>query len=101
MSIQNKLSRLILPLAISPFLIGGSYAAWNYLSLQLNGSDVTQSIAQPETQFSDVASVPIGTFTYGGSTTWAPIRSKIDPLIQAAHPDFKLQYTEDDQASPG
>lgn len=38
--------------------------------------------------------VPAGTWRYGGSTTWAPIRSAIDAKIQQAHPDFNLVYTQ-------
>jgi len=43
--------------------------------------------------FEQVSNVPEGTFEYGGSTTWAPIRKDIDADIQAMHPEFQLQYT--------
>jgi phosphate transport system substrate-binding protein len=36
--------------------------------------------------------VPQGLFYYGGSTTWAPLRQKIDPEIQRVHPQFRLHY---------
>ena len=44
---------------------------------------------------SSVKNVPRGTFNYGGSTTFAPLRSqKIVTAIRNAHPQFKLRYTE-------
>jgi len=41
-----------------------------------------------------VKNVPSGIFSYGGSTSWAPIRAKIDPAIHAAFPSFRLRYTD-------
>ncbi|AHB88497.1 ABC-type transport system substrate-binding component [Thermosynechococcus sp. NK55a] len=51
--------------------------------------------------FSDVSNVPSGTFQYGGSTTWAPIRRDVDPLIQVAWPNFRLRYTDPATGTPG
>ncbi|NET50076.1 MAG: phosphate ABC transporter substrate-binding protein [Merismopedia sp. SIO2A8] len=51
--------------------------------------------------FTEVLNVPTGTFNYGGSTTWAPIRRDIDPLITQAHPSFQLQYTNPFSGAPG
>ena len=43
----------------------------------------------------NLKNVPTGTFNYGGSTTFAPLRSdKIVATINQAHPQFKLRYTE-------
>lgn len=36
--------------------------------------------------------IPQGLFYYGGSTTWAQLRQKIDPEIQRVHPQFRLHY---------
>ncbi|NEQ22114.1 MAG: PstS family phosphate ABC transporter substrate-binding protein [Microcoleus sp. SIO2G3] len=44
--------------------------------------------------FSSVANVPSGLFNYGGSTSWAPIRSTIDPQMTAAFSNFQLRYTD-------
>ena len=44
--------------------------------------------------FSQVSNVPGGQFAYGGSTTWAPVRGTIDPLIQQTFPSFDLIYQE-------
>ena len=37
-------------------------------------------------------SAPSGQFNYGGSTSWAPIRSSLDANIQSALPQFQLRY---------
>ncbi|MGB3493844.1 MAG: PstS family phosphate ABC transporter substrate-binding protein [Elainellaceae cyanobacterium] len=41
-----------------------------------------------------VPDVPSGLFSYGGSTTWAPVRGTIDPGIQQSHAGFQLRYTD-------
>ncbi len=51
--------------------------------------------------FSGVTTVPSGLFNYGGSTTWAPIRRDVDPVLMAAHPGFQLRYTDAIGATPG
>ena len=51
--------------------------------------------------FSSVENVPSGMFTYGGSTTWAPIRKDLDSILQAANPGFELRYTEAVRGAPG
>ncbi|MDJ0901174.1 MAG: substrate-binding domain-containing protein [Xenococcus sp. MO_188.B8] len=43
--------------------------------------------------FSSVDNVPSGEFAYGGSAAWAPIHRDLDPVLQAAQPEFKLHYT--------
>lgn len=45
-----------------------------------------------QSTFTQVKNVPSGLFNYGGSTTWAPIRRDVDPLLQAALPNFQLRY---------
>lgn len=44
---------------------------------------------------------PAGVFNYGGSTTWATVRGKIDPVIQNTHPGFQLRYVDPISGSPG
>lgn len=51
--------------------------------------------------FTDFSNVPPGLFSYGGSTTWAPIRETVDPIIQIAHPQFQLRYTHPTNMEPG
>jgi phosphate transport system substrate-binding protein len=49
-----------------------------------------------------VGGVPGGTFNYGGSTTFAPLRSqRINSAINQAHPNFRLRYVEPPGGKPG
>jgi phosphate transport system substrate-binding protein len=49
-----------------------------------------------------VPNVPSGTFNYGNSTTFAPLRSeRINNLIYQAHPNFRLRYVEPPGGKPG
>ncbi len=69
---------------------------------QNNGQSVPQSTlnstsngTQPSVgTFAQVQSVPSGAFRYGGSSSWAPIRLSVDSALQAARPEYRLQYTE-------
>ncbi|NJO39231.1 MAG: protein kinase [Cyanobacteria bacterium CRU_2_1] len=45
--------------------------------------------------------VPMGLFSYGGSTTWAPIRDKVDSKLQERCPPFRLRYTHPTVGDPG
>lgn len=49
----------------------------------------------------NVANLPSGTFNYGGSTTWAPIRGQVDPAIEQICPLFILRYTQSPNKPPG
>jgi phosphate transport system substrate-binding protein len=65
---------------------------------------VTQSSAPFTTYLSlaNVPNVPNGIFNYGGSTTFAPLRSPvIVAAINKAHPQFQLRYTEPPNGKPG
>jgi phosphate transport system substrate-binding protein len=43
-------------------------------------------------QFTDAQTIPTGRFNYSGSTTFAPIRLAVDGAMQAARPEFRLNY---------
>ena len=49
-------------------------------------------IDKPDRRFQDVSGVPRGTFNYGGSNIWETIRTKTEPEIEAAWPEFKIRY---------
>lgn len=51
--------------------------------------------------FQIVSNVPTGTFNYGGSTAWAPIRQLVDAQIQNARPELQLRYLNPANGSPG
>ncbi|MBD2343127.1 substrate-binding domain-containing protein [Anabaena subtropica] len=42
-----------------------------------------------------------GTFNYGGSTTWAPIRKDVDSVLQQVCPKFILRYVQPPTKNPG
>ena len=44
-------------------------------------------------EFSRVENVPSGEFAYGGSVAWAKLHRELEPVLQAARPEFKLSYT--------
>lgn len=57
---------------------------------------------RPESTFKNVSDVPRGIFNYGGSTTFAPLRSKkIVDAINNAHPRFILRYEQGVNQKPG
>ncbi|NEQ38903.1 MAG: CHAT domain-containing protein [Okeania sp. SIO3I5] len=51
--------------------------------------------------FADISEVPNGNWLHGGSTTWAPIRGKVNPKIQEVFPEFKLNYKQHPSLPPG
>lgn len=51
--------------------------------------------------FTDVSNIPNGRFFYGGSTSWAPLRSTFDPQVQQAQPGFSLVYKDASGSSEG
>jgi phosphate transport system substrate-binding protein len=60
--------------------------------------------ANPElyATFAQIPNVPSGTFNYGGSTTFAPLRStKVLAAFSQAHPEFRLRYTDPIGRGPG
>lgn len=107
----------LLPLLVSLVLTCGLLGVGAVLVIRLLGNQnpleqVTQDLGVPTSpgqstpemagaNFSDVGNVPSGTFQYGGSTTWAPIRRDVDPLIQIAWPNFRLRYTDPPTGTPG
>jgi phosphate transport system substrate-binding protein len=61
----------------------------------------TQNSGAKFRTFAQVENVPKGLFNYGGSTTWAPIRTQVDAALQVVWPQFELRYTAPVSGSPG
>ena len=124
MAQKNDTTALILAFLVTAGLIGGGF--WWFT--QRSGSDLnkilsttkpspggtdgnnpapstgglgTQSNASTAENFAGVQTVPSGLFSYGGSTTWAPIRLIVDPVIQSARPEFRLRYVDPISGTPG
>ncbi|MEM9150263.1 MAG: PstS family phosphate ABC transporter substrate-binding protein [Cyanobacteria bacterium P01_F01_bin.3] len=109
---NNEMPALIVALIVTALLIGGggwwlqkrgfigggsNSAETSPASTTASNSNGAQSVAS----FGDVDNVPQGTFAYGGSTTWAPLRGAVDPLIQSAVPSFQLVYKDASSSSAG
>lgn len=102
MSQKNVTTVLILPLLIVLGL-GGGVLWWFNRRSDLNKGTLVNNQAQPprSNNIASVQNVPSGVFRYGGSTSWAPIRRDIDPVIQSIWPQFRLQYTQTATGAPG
>lgn len=103
---QGK-SNSLLPLLLSLLATLGLLATGAVLVLRLinNGEIIGNSNLnlgnKGQSTFTQVKNVPSGLFNYGGSTTWAPIRRDVDPLLQAAWPNFQLRYVDPPTGTPG
>jgi phosphate transport system substrate-binding protein len=121
MSPKNETPALLLAFLITAGLLGGG-AWWLTQKAGFNPSTIFSSNSSapasppnsnpPSGQssnqsasggkdFAQVPNVPSGLFSYGGSTTWAPIRGQVDPVIQKAQPDFRLRYVDPVNGPPG
>jgi phosphate transport system substrate-binding protein len=117
MAQKNDTPAMIGALALTLLLIGGG--VWWFSNRSGGGLDniipggsgnpgtgnapgtTAPPAGQPGAQtFADVQNVPSGLFTYGGSTTWAPIRSQVDPVLQATHPGLQLRYQDPLNGAP-
>lgn len=106
MSRKNETPILVASLLITAGLLGGGY--WwltrdSGVSLPGLGDSSSQTAdpgsvaplpASTGAQFNNVQGVPSGLFSYGGSTTWAPVRGAIDPVMQQTFSAFQLRYTD-------
>ncbi|SKB15776.1 conserved hypothetical protein [Planktothrix sp. PCC 11201] len=114
MAQKNDTTTLILALFITGGLISGG-VWWFTRNMNLptvlnsnpspSNSISPTSVPQTSTTnfktFAEVPNVPNGVFTYGGSTTFAPIRQGINPEVQTVFPQFQLRYFQNPSQSPG
>ncbi len=70
-------------------------------SIDSSSSQNSDTASVNGSTFDTVADVPTGSFNYGGSTAWAPIRQLVDSLIQSDRPELQLRYTNPTNGSPG
>jgi phosphate transport system substrate-binding protein len=105
MSQKNETTILVLALLLTLGLLGGGF--WwftNRSGVDLGGlrsNPTNQSTQSTGETFAQVQGVPSGLFSYGGSTTWAPIRKEVDSDIQTVWPKFVLRYTDPTTGAPG
>lgn len=100
MSEKNETTVLVLALLIALGLVGGG-VWWIISSFGVNLSSVVNNQSQPSESFAQMQNVPSGLFSYGGSTTWAPIRRDVDQAIQIVWPEFRLIYADPAIGAPG
>lgn len=116
MTQKNDTAVLVTSLIVTIGLLGvGAWWLLGQSGLNLSGSpdntssssststssSTSSSTGQTANTFAAVTDVPEGVFNYGGSTTWAPIRGTLDPVLQTVHPQFQLRYTDSPNAPPG
>lgn len=115
---NSEIPALIVALAITATLVGGA-AWWLKNSGMLTGGGTVATTTGPDgdfarssanlegnrsvtgSLFAAVPNVPVGQFTYGGSTSWAPLRGGVDPAIQRALPNFRLTFKNAAGSSDG
>ncbi|NER25543.1 MAG: PstS family phosphate ABC transporter substrate-binding protein [Symploca sp. SIO1C2] len=95
MSQKNETTILVLALLITMGLVGAG-VWWFIRQPKINNGGTS-----PGKTFAEVQNLPEGLFSYGGSTTWAPIRKEVDQAIQTVWPKFRLRYTEPTAGAPG
>lgn len=114
MSAKNEITLMVVAFLITAGLAGGLvwWVANSQKSIFMfyesepvvdrsNNSTTQEQVANSTaTSFTDVQSVPKGLISYGGSTTWAPIRKELDQVLQTAHPQFQLRYVDPVRGAP-
>ncbi|NET33509.1 MAG: PstS family phosphate ABC transporter substrate-binding protein [Cyanothece sp. SIO1E1] len=109
MSQKNEAPVLALSLLITFGLIGSGLwlfrepvsKFFNQTSNPIRSQSLESSSTGGYAALAEVQGVPDGLFSYGGSTTWAPIRKTLDPVIQTVWPRFQLRYTDPTIGAPG
>ncbi|MEM8638307.1 MAG: PstS family phosphate ABC transporter substrate-binding protein [Cyanobacteria bacterium P01_G01_bin.54] len=66
---------------------------------ELTGEEAANQLKAPEKL--QAVDPPSGVFSYGGSTTWAPIREQTEPVLARIHPGFQLRYLNPASGAPG
>ncbi|MBR8833882.1 MAG: substrate-binding domain-containing protein [Stigonema ocellatum SAG 48.90 = DSM 106950] len=84
---------LMTGLLLGLFVAGCCVVILHAISTKLSQtSTLPQPVLVQQQDFSTVQ-VPAGTFSYGGSTTWEPIRSLVEPKIKQKFPQFHFINT--------
>ena len=94
---------LIIGELVTIAIIGGLWL-WLRPRLQLSndsGQGVNTASFVAASSFKTVTDVPSGSFNYGGSTAWAPIRQLADSQIQLTRPELQLRYINPANDGPG
>ncbi|BAU63494.1 periplasmic phosphate-binding protein of phosphate ABC transporter [Stanieria sp. NIES-3757] len=98
------LKGLIIGKVLTLVVVGGFFW-WFWSRLGREQNFVASRNTRSDKAFSNLPSqtitrIPIGSFNYGGSSAWAPIRQTIDSQIQATYPELQLRYVNPVNANP-
>lgn len=98
------LKGLIIGKVLTLVVVGGFFW-WFWSRLGREQNFVVSNNTSLDNAFSTLPSqtitnIPIGSFNYGGSPAWAPIRQTIDSQIQATYPELQLRYVNPVNANP-
>ncbi|BAY33337.1 periplasmic phosphate-binding protein of phosphate ABC transporter [Nostoc carneum NIES-2107] len=99
----NETGVLVLALTITLGLVGVVF--WwlaNKSGVIESFRNTSHQVVQPQNDIAQTKNAfPSGLFSYGGSTTWAPIRKEVEPKMQKLWPQFQLRYTDPTTGAPG
>ncbi len=105
---KNENSILVTTLLITLGLVTGVYwwiAHTHSINISTYFHHSLKERVQPNSlqnsKFKEISHIPSGLFSYGGSTTWAPIRSKTEKAIENVFKKYDLRYTNPATGSPG
>lgn len=109
MSNKNEAPKLLLALLVTVGLIFGGVwfllERWAAITRNSTPSSnlVNRSLSSSTSiqNGCNVANIVEGTFNYGGSTTWAPIRKDVDSVLERICPHFVLRYIQPIAEKPG
>lgn len=100
----KELTLLALAIAGSVVVLGGILLLYNRIFPNESGAELNAGNSLKASNCDSLAKeqkIPTGLFNYGGSTTWAPIRRDVDPVLQRICPKFQLRYIEHPTRTPG
>ena len=96
----HKRTQLLLKIGIAAAALALAFGIYGLRQASVSGSGYHESSSWAMSPFTyktlaDVTNVPLGKFKYGGSTSFAPLRSPaMVSAIALAHPQFQLIYTD-------
>ncbi len=98
--LAHQKTQLLLLIGIVASVLALAFGIYGLRLASVSNSNYRDSISWARNSvvyktLADVPNVPQGSFKYGGSTSFAPLRSlSIVKAIAQAHPQFKLIYTD-------
>jgi phosphate transport system substrate-binding protein len=109
MSQKNETTVLLLAFLITAGIVGFGFLWFaDHSAMTISKASGSKTLIAGKSQFQtsnpqtfeEVKNIPNGLISYGGSTSWAPIRKEIDPAIQRVWSGFQLRYSDPSQQAP-